>query len=155
VVGSTSKDTRAIVNSFLIVSSSCSAAYLRPPISSNASMRPVIAVERRISTRRSTFVLPIPNPAAPTGKAQREHGFDTNPWMPPRRILDTSPVSRRRRHRDGAGRVCDRGRRGEQVGFTLDKRITGVSQIVARGKQFDDRAESLPISVQVGIVGVP
>jgi hypothetical protein len=56
------------------------------------------------------------------------------------------------RHLDGSHGVRDGGRRRQQVRAALDNRVARVREIAIRSQQLDDRAQPLPVRVQVGVV---
>jgi hypothetical protein len=56
------------------------------------------------------------------------------------------------RHLDGSHGVRDGGRRRQQVRAALDNRVACVREIAICSQQLDDRAQPLPVRVEVGVV---
>ena len=58
------------------------------------------------------------------------------------------------RHLDGSHGVRDGCRRRQQIRAALDNRVARVRKIAIRRQQLDDRAQPLPVGVEVGVVGL-
>jgi hypothetical protein len=58
----------------------------------------------------------------------------------------------RTRHLDGSYGVRDSGRRRQQIRAALDNRVARVGEIAIGGQQLDNRAQPLPVRVEVGVI---
>jgi hypothetical protein len=72
----------------------------------------------------------------------------------PRDCMQWSIVTNRLRTRalDRSHGICNGGGRGQQVGSALDDRIASVGEIAIGRQQLDDRAQALPIGIEVRVV---
>jgi hypothetical protein len=61
-------------------------------------------------------------------------------------------ITLRTRHLDGSYRVCDGGRRRQQIRAALDNRVARIRKIAIGSQQLDDCAQPLPVRVEVGVV---